>query len=490
MGVEMESTSVPISEPVEKSVARILITIANLEYEIIRSKEGDYLAFPRTGPKISKPLNSEQYNFGGDLMRRYMELTGKIPSERAINDAIRVLINDSHLYDPVPVYLRNARLGEFLYIDLGDSTGRAVEIKPGSWSIIERPPVYFRRTNLTGRFPTPIAGGEIHKLFTIVNIPSISENLIIGWLIASMDPSIPRPILGVNGEQGSGKTFTSKHLSYLVDPSPAPLQSPPRDESAWIEAAANSYCVSLDNLSKISNEFSDSLCRAATGIASSKRKLYSDKGVVVYDFKNTIIINGINLAIVRDDLSDRVLPIYLPIISSKKRNYESDLEKQWNEMYPYIFGGLLDLCAKVLLRIPHVKLKHLPRMADFARILEAMDEVIGTNSFGDFISEIDKSADISIKRDAFLTAITEAITADWRGTARELLDVLVSKIPTTTDRSWPSNNREVTEKLTRSAPTLRKLGWTVTNLGSNNHQNATRWNIAPPASHASVISTF
>jgi hypothetical protein len=166
------------------------------------------------------------------------------------------------------------------------------------------------------------------------------------------------------------------------------------------------------------------------------------------------------------------------------------LEKQWNEMYPYIFGGLLDLCAKVLLRIPHVKLKHLPRMADFARILEAMDEVIGTNSFGDFISEIDKSADISIKRDAFLTAITEAITADWRGTARELLDVLVSKIPTTTDRSWPSNNREVTEKLTRSAPTLRKLGWTVTNLGSNNHQNATRWNIAPPASHASVISTF
>lgn len=479
-----------IGEPTKVSTTDELIFIAKNEYEIIRSTENDYFAIPLRGPKIAKPLRGSQNTLGDDLMRKYRELRHKVPSERAVNDAIRVLASEAGITDPVVSYIRFARLADSIYIDLGDSTGNAIEIKPGSWSIIDRPPVYFRRTALTSCFSRPIAGGEIEKLFSIINIPPHLKGLIIGWLIAAMDESIPHPILGLNGEQGSGKSDAAKRLIALIDPSPAPLQSPPKDVSAWIELAAGAYGISLDNLSKISDAQSDAFCRAATGDGLAKRQHYSDKDLVVHQFKRVIVLNGINLTEMRDDLADRVIPINLPVISPELRRYERDLDSQWDELYPYILGGLLDLCAKVLEQLPKVKLTTLPRMADFGRILQAIDELRGTDSLARYSSEIGKSASNSLDNDSFLKALSKQITSSWTGTASELLDEMNSKTPYSFDKTWPQNSRHVTDKLTRSAPTLRKVGWLIDDLGSNNHLNARRWMINPAASLARDVFTL
>jgi hypothetical protein len=42
--------------------------------------------------------------------------------------------------------------------------------------------------------------------------------LVVAWLLASLRPVGPYPLLAVSGEQGSAKTVLSKLLRALIDP--------------------------------------------------------------------------------------------------------------------------------------------------------------------------------------------------------------------------------------------------------------------------------
>ena len=316
------------------------------------------------------------------------------------------------------------------------------------------------------------------------------EGLVLGFIISAYFESIPHPIIGLNGEQGSGKSGTAKRLVSLIDPSPAALQSPPKDLMAWIELAAGSYAISLDNLSKLNDWLSDSLCRASTGDSLVKRQHYSDKDLVVHKFKRVIILNGINLTILRDDLADRIIPISLPVITSHDRKYEADLEDDWANAFSEIFGGILTLCAKVLEGYEMVELAELPRMADFARILKAIDMVRGTDSLSAYLEEIGKMASNAIDGDNFLKVLRKLIPNSWTGTAAELLDLVSPAMPLGLDKTWPTSAREVTEKLTRTSPTLRKVGWNIEDLGSSNENKTKRWRIAPPTGVTGEIFTL
>lgn len=476
----LDKTSTESAERSKPSVTEQLIFLARLEYEVIRTKENDFLAVPLSGPKIVKPLLGMGNTLADDLMRKYLEACSKVPSERAIKDAIRVLISEASAKDSVQVYIRFAHVGKEIFVDIGDKTGQAIQIAHGTWKIIDHPPVIFRRTALTEPFPRPNEEGDFSKLFSIINISKDQEGLVLGFIVSSYFESIPHPILALNGEQGSGKSGTAKRLVSLIDPSPAALQSPPRDATAWIELAAGSYAISLDNLSRLSEWLSDYLCRASTGSSSVKRQLYSDKDLIVHKFKRVIILNGINLTILRDDLADRIIPINLPVISDHDKKYDASLEADWAENFSDIFGAILTLCAKVLESYELVELAELPRMADFARILRAIDIVRGTDSLPGYLSEIGKMATNAIDGDHFLEALRRSIPISWTGTASQLLDLVRPGKPFGFEPHLPTSAREVTEKLIRISSTLRKAGWKIEDLGSSNEHKTKKWRITPP----------
>ena len=48
--------------------------------------------------------------------------------------------------------------GGAVYIDMGDTAGRVIEISGGRWRITDTAPVLFRRTKLTGQLPDPQTG--------------------------------------------------------------------------------------------------------------------------------------------------------------------------------------------------------------------------------------------------------------------------------------------------------------------------------------------
>ena len=69
----------------------------------------------------------------------------------------------------------------------------------------------------------------------------------------------------MTGLQGAGKSMVARFIVSMLDPSPAPLRSEPRDVEGWSVAASGSWIVALDNLSHLPAWFQDCLCRAYSG---------------------------------------------------------------------------------------------------------------------------------------------------------------------------------------------------------------------------------
>ena len=78
--------------------------------------------------------------------------------------------------------------------------------------------------------PEPVAGDVIERLRSFVNVATDQDFVLItSWLIATLRPDKPIPVLVINGEQGSGKSNLTKLLRLLVDPNRAIATAAPDD---------------------------------------------------------------------------------------------------------------------------------------------------------------------------------------------------------------------------------------------------------------------
>jgi hypothetical protein len=138
-------------------------------------------------------------------------------------------------------------------------------------------------------------------------------------------------------------------------------------------SAINGHILAFDNLSSISGEISDALCRLSTGGGFSTRALYIDGDEVLFDGQRPIVLNGINDVASRSDLADHVLAAKLETIPSDKRQLERQLREAFDAARPRFLGALLDAVAQGLERFPNTRLNQLPRMADFAHWIRARE---------------------------------------------------------------------------------------------------------------------
>ena len=82
---------------------------------------------------------------------------------------------------------------------------------------------------------------------------------------------------------------------------------------------------------------------------------------------------------------------------------DADVAQEWAAAQPAVLGAVLDLTARVLAELPTVRPERLPRMADFARVLAAVDAVLGTDGFGTYLGSRDALAVDAVSADAVLT---------------------------------------------------------------------------------------
>jgi hypothetical protein len=258
-----------------QSQATLLVSLAmGAGAELFHSPEGDaYATIDVEGHRETWPLKVR--GFRRWLARLFYEEEGKTPGSQAIHDALGVLEGKALFDGPeYPVYTRLAEHNNAVYIDLANERWQAIEITAKGWQLIDTPPVKFRRTRGMLALPDPVRGGTLATLRSFVNLASEDDwRLLVAWLVMTMRPTGPFPILTLYGEQGSAKSSMVQVLRAVVDPNTAALRTTPREERDLAIAARNGWVIAFDNLSHLPDWLSDALCRLATKAGFATREL-------------------------------------------------------------------------------------------------------------------------------------------------------------------------------------------------------------------------
>lgn len=309
----------------QPSQAEQLVRLALELYRFGRTDTDEPFAVACGGANVALMFRGSRDALRCTLAREFRRRGGTTPNASALADALTTLQGEALDAAPEPVHLRVAEQDGGVVIDLGDTAGRAIVVRSTGWDVVDASPVLFRRSALTGALPVPQRGGKLDDLRELLNVGADAWFMLRGWLVASLLPSIPHPILLLGGEQGAGKSTAARMVVNLFDPSPAPLRSEPRDPEAWAVAAAGSWGVVVDNVSGIPGWFSDALCRAVTGDGWVRRRLYTDGDLALLAFRRVVALTSIDPGALRGDLGDRLLLIDLEAIPPSKRLSETDL---------------------------------------------------------------------------------------------------------------------------------------------------------------------
>lgn len=472
------------------SQATLLRRIALERYDLFVSEDGAPFAVLKDGPRIARPFRGGRSALRAELAKLYADQCGgTVPSASALADALTALEGEASQTDPVPLVTRVAEHDGAIVLDLGRADGQVVRVGPSGWRVLDESPVLLRRTQLTAPMPDPSPDGSLEPLKSRLNINPDDWPLILAWLVAALMAKIPHPLLALIGEHGTAKSTATKLLVQIIDPSAAPLRTMPKDTEQWAVTAAASWVVGLDNISGISPWFSDALCRAVTGDGVVRRRLYADDDVSVLAFRRVIVGNGIDLGSVRGDLADRMLSVELHRIDEGQRRTE-----QWAEMNDddrsRVLGKLLDLTAEVLAVLPDIQLDRMPRMADFARVVAAVDKVAGTDALDRFTRQAGDLAGAVVESDAFAAAVlvfAESLQAggSWTGSAGGLLELL--GVPDPKPKHWPADAQRAGAALRRVAPALRSVGVPVDEAGRDGRKRTPLWRIGHPEAQAGEL---
>lgn len=420
------------------------------------------------GPGIRQTIPIRSREFRTWLSGVFYEFETTALGRQSATDAVDLLAAKAvHGGLERPVYVRAAGGDdEAIYIDLGDPTWKAVKVSREGWEVVSHPPVRFRRPSALRSLPVPSRDGNLEKLRQI--LPPIEERdwiLTVAWILGSLHPDGPYPILCLMGEHGTAKTSTARVIRSLVDPSKAPLRSPPRDDRDLIVAARNSHIIGLDNLSRIQEWLSDALCRISTGGGYSARELYTNGEEVVYADRRPIILTSIESVVIRGDLADRSIPITLPVLPESSRRTQADLNAELEKIRPGVLGALLDAISMGLRSQSDVELERLPRMADFATWIVACEPALPweQSQFLEAYTEARRGMiESGIEADSVASAVVRFMNerSVWKGTATALLEAMNAARDQAKNApgDWPDSPRVLSEKLKRAAPLLRESG--------------------------------
>lgn len=462
-----------------------------------------YAYFPVNDHQECWPVKSDE--FAHWLKRRFFQTSGKAINAQAFQSALDILISKA-LYDGQRenVYLRVANKDDNIIIDLGDSEWRAVEISKDGWKVISAHPVRFTRTSTMQPLPVPQQGGSIDDLRKFVNIKSDEDFvLFVTWLSASLRPVGPYPLLVITGEQGSSKSTLGRLIKSLIDPQKPALRSLAKGEQDLMISVTRSWLLVFDNLSYVSPQLSDSLCRLSTGGGFVTRKLYTNTGEQVFEAMRPLVINGINDLIYRSDLLDRSICIVLPALESGQRLTEKEYWGNFHESHPLLLGAIFDVIATALSRLDSIEPVDLPRMADFAHWGMAAESAISVKE-GIFIEAFENLRRIQnsevIASSAIGLALVKFMNQEkfWSGTAQELLDIIskneFSEWKHRMRKDWPKNARAMSSALRRLATNLRAEGIEVAFIGKTGKAGTRIIEIrqiedTPPASPASPVKS-
>lgn len=320
--------------------------------------------------------------------------------------------------------------GEFWY-DMKE--GKAIRCTPKGWHQNELPTLFYDYRPQKAQITPQKMGGDVKLFLEFTTLKGKEEQcLFLVWLVSCFIPNIPHPILLLYGEKGAAKTTIMKLAKEIIDPSLIGLLSFP-NRNELVQQLSHHYVVCYDNVRRILPEDADLLCRAVTGLAASKRKLYSDDDDFLYNFRNCIAINGINVVAQTPDLLDRSILVEVQRIEPEERREESEINQEFEKNRSAILGGIFDAVCLAMKIYPNLSIGYLPRMADFAKWAYAISEALGYGG-GFFMKAYEENAkkqnEEALEAEPVAVAIVKLLEykKEWEGTPTDLYVALTELI--------------------------------------------------------------
>lgn len=356
---------------------------------------------------------------------------------------------------------------ERVYIDLGTPDWSAIEVDANGWRVVQNPPIHFRRASSALPLVMPTPSTDIAQLAIYLNIEDDQWPLVAAFAVATLYPKGPYPILGLQGEHGTAKSTTLRVLKALLDPSAAALRSQPDQIRDLMIAGSNSWLMAFDNVSSISPEMADAMCRISTGGGFSSRANYTDGDEHIIDIMRPQAVNGIGDIFTRGDLIDRTIVINPPVIPEAKRQPEKIFWEQFDRDKSALLGALLHGLSVGIKNLPTVELKEKPRMADFAQFAIAAEPAYNDGGQYPFIEiymenrEEGVSALLESSPLARIVWDIVKIPGQWSGTSRKLYEKIIehaSEEDRKNKTQFPTAENRLKNMLQRIAPAMRKRG--------------------------------
>ncbi len=255
---------------------------------------------------------------------------------RSALDEAREQLEAAALYEGQErqVFLRVAEHGGRLYLNMGDSSGRAIEIGAEGWHLTERIPVRFRHEASAAAYPEPIGGGSLDDLKRFLTVKGDGLRIAQGWMIQALRGGGPYAIGAIRGEQGSMKTTTVKILRSLTDPTTGPVMPIPRERESLLVAVHHHHVLAIDNVSALPPWLSDDLAVIASGGSIPLRTKYTDLDELLVHACRPILLNGIEEFATRGDLLDRLWAIDLPVLPDEQKRPEREFWADYERARP------------------------------------------------------------------------------------------------------------------------------------------------------------
>ena len=423
-------------------------------------------------------LTSNKYEYF--LRKLYYDYTqGKVAGQDAINNVIGVLIAQALFDGPTQVlHLRVAwredKNKNEIYYDLTDPKWQCIKISNKGWTIIQDPPVLFIRFNQQSQiepdrnYPQDI----FDKFLDLMHIANQGHRLLTKvWIVSLLIPDFPHPISITFGEKGGSKSTFCRFVKRLVDPDRIELLTIPKDKAEFVQQLYHNYLAVYDNTKKLPPWFSDEACKAITGVGNSKRRFYTDDDDVIYKYKRSLMINGINNCLTEADALNCSILTEFDRILPEERREESKVEADFEEMRPKLLGYILDTVVKALQIKSNLVLSNLPRMADFAvwgnaiAIAMGYDPMEFVNAYNENIGRQNiEVLEANLLAQAIVKFVEswydEGKKVCWEGSTKEALEQLnkiaqIYKIDTSA-KAWPKAPNYLTRRLRPILSNLRE----------------------------------
>jgi hypothetical protein len=382
-----------------------------------------------------------------EFYRKY----GEVVSSEAMTAAVNVLSAEALQREKVPLEVRITVDHDGIIIDLCDDRtkeGVAAKVTKTGPDFVKVGHPLFRRYSHMKPFVLDFASGRgpedvknFLKKFKLKD-PEQDVLLLTGFIGTAFIPDIPHPILILHGHQGSTKTTLTTAVAQLVDPSSLKVLSVSDRKDELAQQLAHRYAVAYDNVSRFQTWTVDTLCRASTGEAFTKRALYTDEDDVVFAFRRVVTMNGTNIPSKRGDFLDRALLIELSRVPQSERREDKAVWAEIEDRLPGLRAAVLDALSKAMSLVDHVRedLKELPRMADFCVWGEAFCRALSYEKgafYKAYLDRIQETSKVALENDVVAELILRLFTEykeytkkgengtlSWEGTAAELLKVL------------------------------------------------------------------